>query len=182
MSDNFLMGLDSKESMIFLGTSNSLNRGKCTHIAMNGNDAMKIPAGLDTKESMMFLGTSNSAKTVRQTRTQSQDAVRYDYLVQARCVLENNLLQHKLRARGYDVIIKNKLLYGLETVRINAFQLISLRHIIKLSSRCMKRAHTNENLIRRDNEAINASRPQGHRETTFFEFVRKMSQTRRTHC
>ena len=62
----------------------------------------------------------------------------------------------------FDAVIKNKLLYGLETVhltqamqkRVNALQLRGLRIILGMTTTFVNRANTNEKVIQKANEEL----------------------------
>ena len=74
----------------------------------------------------------------------------------------------KWRLQVYDAIIRNNLLYGLETVhltqslhkKVNAFQPRELRKNLGINTTYMNRAHTNEFVLRKANEAVGV-RPGG---------------------
>ena len=68
----------------------------------------------------------------------------------------------KWKLQVYDAIIRNKLLYGLETVhltqslqqKVNAFQLRGLRKILGLSTTFINRANTNESVLQKANDVM----------------------------
>ena len=68
----------------------------------------------------------------------------------------------KWKLQVYDAVIRNKLLYGLETVhltqslqrKVNAFQLRGLRKILGLTTTYVNRQNTNEFVVRKANEVL----------------------------
>ena len=68
----------------------------------------------------------------------------------------------KWKLQVYDAIIRNKLLYGLETVhltqslpkKVNVFQLRGLRKILGLSTTFINRANTNESVLQKANDVM----------------------------
>ena len=80
------------------------------------------------------------------------------------------------KLEAYDVTIKNKLLYGLETIhlttamqeKVDAFQLRGLRKTLNLQSTYLNRAHTNAYVIQKASLEINKTRRSGNREIKLF--------------
>ena len=141
-----------------------LNRDKCSYIAMNGNIIIKFADGTRLKR-------VNEATYLGHHITQAMD-IRHEINHKMHQTLK---LWFKLNAfwksvdcpkhwklHVYDAIIKNKLLYGLETVhvtqvmqkKVNAFRLRSLRKILGMDTTYVNRANTNARVIERVNAEI----------------------------
>ena len=141
-----------------------LNRDKCCYIAMNGNNVIKFADGTR-------LARVNEATYLGHQITQAMD-IRHEINHKMHQTLK---LWYRLntfwraincpkhwKLQVYDAVIKNKLLYGLETVhltqamqkRVNAFQLRGLRKILGMTTTFVNRANTNEKVIQKANEEL----------------------------
>ena len=80
----------------------------------------------------------------------------------------------------YDAMIRNKLLYGLETVhltqtqqkKVNAFQLRGIRKILGLSTTFVNRSNRNEYVLQRANEEIGHTPGAPYRVKLFSELLK----------
>ena len=134
-----------------------LNREKCSYIAMNGNNVLRFADGtkLSRCAEATYLGHHiTESMNVRQEIGQKMhQTLKVWYKLNPFWKAANCTIGWKLQV--YDAIIKNKLLYGLETVhltqamakKVNAFQLRGLRSILGISTTFVNRRNTNEFVI-----------------------------------
>ena len=145
-----------------------LNRDKCAFIAMNGDNQIRFRDGtkLNKVYEATYLGhqlTQNMHVRHEINHKMQQTLVTW-YKLQPLWKAAGCSKKWKLEV--YDAIIKNKLLYGLETVhltmamqkKVNAFQLRGFRKILGLQTTYVNRANTNEVVMRKANEEINKNR------------------------
>ena len=141
-----------------------LNRGKCSYIAMNGNNNLRFANGtkLCRRTVTTYLGHHiTQSMNIRQE---------IGYIMQQTMAAWTKLKPFfgkypsnctvGWRLRLYQAVIQNKLIYGLETVhltqamlnKIDAFQLRVLRSILNLEPTFVNRRNTNDFVLRTASE------------------------------
>ena len=152
-----------------------LNRGKCSYIAMNGNNNLRFADG--TKLCRCTETTYLGHHITRSMNMRQEIGYRMQQTMAAWTKLKpfwkasNCTVGWRLRV--YQAVIQNKLIYGLETVhltqamlnKINAFQLRGLRSILNLEPTFVNRRNTNEFVLRM------ASEKAGHEVKLFSELL-----------
>ena len=152
-----------------------LNRGKCSYIAMNGNNNLRFADGTKLRRctETTYLGhhitrSMNMRQEIgyRMQQTMAAWTKLKPFWKASNCTVG-------WRLRVYQAVIQNKLIYGLETVhltqamlnKINAFQLRGLRSILNLEPTFVNRRNTNEFVLRM------ASEKAGHEVKLFSELL-----------
>ena len=152
-----------------------LNRGKCSYIAMNGNNNLRFADG--TKLCRCTETTYLGHHITRSMNMRQEIGYRMQQTMAAWTKLKpfwkasNCTVGWRLRV--YQAVIQNKLIYGLETVhltqamlnKINAFQLRGLRSILNLEPTFVNRRNTNEFVL------TMASEKAGHEVKLFSELL-----------
>ena len=121
-----------------------LNRGKCNYISMNGNNVIKFPDGqkMERLEETTYLGhqITQQMDVKHEINHKMSQTLRTWFKLETFWKAVDCTTKWKLQV--YDAVIRNKLLYGLETVhltqslqrKVNAFQLRGLRKILGLTT------------------------------------------------
>jgi hypothetical protein len=145
-----------------------LNTKKCIHISSLNTGTIKFRNGtpIAKAEHAKYLGAwvhrnaaSNKEINSRVSETMAVWKRLFLYMRHSKCDTRQKL-------QVFDTIIRSKLVYGLETIyltsaqntRINAFQLKGLRRILHLKTTFIDRNNTNEFVVQKANEALNAGR------------------------
>ena len=150
-----------------------LNRDKCFYVAMNGDNTIKFRDGTRLK-------SLTEAKYLGRQMTHNMN-VKHEFNCRMLQTLTTwyklepfwkaAVCSAKWKLEVYDAIIKNKLLYGLETIHLmqamqekfNTCQLRGLRKILTLQSTYMNRAQTNAYAMKKANQEINRNRTNNFR-------------------
>ena len=121
-----------------------LNRGKCNYISMSGNNVIKLPDGqkMERVEENTYLGhqITQQMDVKHEINHKMSQTLRTWFKLETFWKAVDCTTKWKLQV--YDAVIRNKLLYGLETVhltqslqrKVNAFQLRGLRKILGLTT------------------------------------------------
>ena len=141
-----------------------LNRGKCNYISMNGNNVIKFPDGqkMERVEETTYLGhqITKQMDVKHEINHKMSQTLRTWFKLETFWKAVDCTTKWKLQV--YDAVIRNKLLYGLETVhltqslqrKVNAFQLRGLRKVLGLTTTYVNRQNTNEFVVRKANEEL----------------------------
>ena len=160
-----------------------LNREKCCYVAMNGHNVVKFADGTRLKRvnEATYLGHQiTQAIDIRhEINHKMHDTLKVWYKLTSFWKAVQCPAHWKLHV--YDAIIRNKLLYGLETIhltqamqkKINAFQLRGIRRILGLDSTYVNRANTNDLVLRKANEEMEKYKPNSNKIKLFSELVRE---------
>ena len=154
-----------------------LNRDKCCYVAMNGDNVIKFRDGTRLRRltEATYLGhqITHNMNVKHEINCRMQQTLITWYKLELSWKAAACSVKWKLEV--YDAI-KNKLLYGLETIhltqamqqKVNTFQLRGLRKILNLQSTYMNRAHTNAYVMQKANQEINRNRKNNLREIKLF--------------
>ena len=142
----------------------NLNRNKCCYISMNGNNVIKFADGqrLSRVEETTYLGhqITEGMDVRHEIHHKMHQTLKVWFKLESFWKIVACSTKWKLQV--YDAIIRNKLLYGLETVhltqslqqKVNAFQLRGLRKILGLSTTFINTANTNESVLQTANDVM----------------------------
>ena len=131
---------------------------------MNGNNVVKFPEGqkLNRVEETTYLGHQITQEIDVKHEIQHKMHQTLKTWFNLDTFWKTTVCSIRWKLQVYDAIIRNKLLYGLETVhltqtqqkKVNAFQLRGIRKILGLSTTFVNRSNRNEYVLQRANEEI----------------------------
>jgi len=141
-----------------------LNRNKCCYISVNGSNVIKFADGqkLNRVEETTHLGHQITQEMDVKHEIQHKMHQTLKMWFELDTFWKTTVCSNRWKLQVYDAILRNKLLYGLETVhltqtqqrKVNALQLRGLRKILGLSTTCVNRSNANEHVSQKANEEI----------------------------
>ena len=134
-----------------------LNRKKCVHIRMNGVGTVRFVDGSELEQTVdaTYLGTKITADAKGDREINKRIGECGGIMKNLDPVRENKTAGVKARIQVFMMVVKAKLVYGLEACRlmessckkIDAFQIRELREILGLKHVYYGREHTNQNIL-----------------------------------
>ena len=164
----------------------NFNEKKC--ISMNFNTKSKTKFAdnsfVPTEENTSYLGANINYKHLPNQEINRRIAACMATLTRLNNFWNNNNCPNKFKIQVFDAVIRSKLVYGAESLkvtecmlsRLNAVQIKGLRKILNLEHSYIKRANTNKSIIEKANIFKNPKRLPEKNIMLFSEYVKNKQE------